>query len=135
MMFLFSIILFIFSPSILFIVIQTIVWIREIRWEEYIGQNMNYSKKWLSNNWTAKLDTYIYYYTVRKIVLIHTVANYRPSTVWLQLKTLLPCILDLTPAIEVTYYWKLQEMLFEVQHFSNMVLLATLHYTYCLKSG
>ena len=135
MMFLFSIILFIFSPSILFIVIQTIVWIREIRWEEYIGQNMNYSKKWLSNNWTAKLDTYIYYYTVRKIVLIHTVANYRPSTVWLQLKTLLPCILDLTPAIEVTYYWKLQEMLFEVQHFSNMVLLATLHYTYSLKSG
>ena len=31
----------------------------------------------------------------------YTVANYRPSTVQLQLKTLLPCILDLTPAIEI----------------------------------
>jgi hypothetical protein len=35
----------------------------------------------------------------------NTVADYRPSTVRLQLKTLLPCILDLTPAIEVIYYW------------------------------
>ena len=33
----------------------------------------------------------------------YTVADYRPSTVRLQLKTLLPCILDLTPVIEVIY--------------------------------
>ena len=31
----------------------------------------------------------------------YTVAYYRPSTFRLQLKTLLPCILDLTPAIEL----------------------------------
>ena len=31
-------------------------------------------------------------------------ADYRQFTVWLQLKTLLLCILLLTPAIEVIYY-------------------------------
>ena len=34
-----------------------------------------------------------------------TVADYRPSTVQLQIKNLLPCVLDLTPAIKVIYYW------------------------------
>ena len=34
----------------------------------------------------------------------HTVADYRPSTVGLQVKTLLLCILVLTPEIEVIYY-------------------------------
>ena len=35
----------------------------------------------------------------------HTVADYRLFTVWLKLKTLLPCILLLSPSIEVIYYW------------------------------
>ena len=34
----------------------------------------------------------------------YTVADYRPFTVRLQLKTLLPCILLLTAAIEGIYY-------------------------------
>jgi hypothetical protein len=33
-----------------------------------------------------------------------TVADYRPSTVRLQVKTVLPCIMLLTPKIEVIYY-------------------------------
>jgi hypothetical protein len=40
-----------------------------------------------------------------EVIHAHTVADYRPFTVQLHLKTLLPCILLLTPAIEVIYYW------------------------------
>jgi hypothetical protein len=38
------------------------------------------------------------------IIFNYTVADYRWFTVQLQLKTLLLCILLLTPAIEVIYY-------------------------------
>ena len=42
---------------------------------------------------------------------VHTVADYRPSTVRLQVKTLLSCILLLTPEIEVNLLLRLQEIL------------------------
>ena len=46
-----------------------------------------------------------------------TVADYRQSTVRLQLKTLLPCILDLTPAIEVIYYLDYRKCFLKYRHF------------------
>ena len=50
------------------------------------------------------------YWTVKPSISTHpkprmsTVADYRPSTVRLQVKTLLPCIMLLTPEIEAIYY-------------------------------
>ena len=52
------------------------------------------------------LLAFLYYiYNGDKVADIKcTVADYRPSTVQLQVKTLLPCILLLTLEIEVIYY-------------------------------
>ena len=74
---------------------------------------------WKFTIWTVKYDksclsAYLFRKSLFEIIsdrnylifdMIHTVADYRPSTVPLQVKTLLPCILLLTPEIEEIYYW------------------------------
>jgi hypothetical protein len=52
----------------------------------------------------AKPDSRIVAKSLPTPTMTNTVADYRWFTVRLQLKTLLPCILLLTPAIEVIYY-------------------------------
>ena len=62
---------------------------------DYVFQKLIFEVFW-SHIWTL---------IMLQLHLHYTVADYRPSTVRLHVKTLLPCILLLTPEIEVIYYW------------------------------
>ena len=62
------------------------------------------------------------YFDLKKYT--YTVADYRPSTVRLQLKKLLPCILDLTPEIEVISYRYYRKCFLEYRVF----LISIVHY-------
>ena len=69
-----------------------------------VNQKTALDKLSLKVHTTHSLLKVLYNGSIQKQLQTYTVADYRWFTVRLQLKTLLPCILLLTPAIEVNYY-------------------------------